>query len=528
MLSAITTAAAPESRPADLRATWSLPLLDRVAVGYLALPLALFIGGWLQLWVAIPLLACAAVCVAPLFAPASAEAEQAHPLTQAQVLIALCAGGLWTVMGGTDHLVFANADWLVRDAVLHDLVTSPWPVGYGALDGQTSVLRAPLAYFLPAAVVGKLAGLQAAHVALSLWTALGASLFLMQVMSLTSGKAATAVAAVLVIVLFSGLDIAGYLINYGARFREHWKLAMHLEWWANYYQYSSITTQLFWVPNHALGGWLATGLLYRDRRGTRFDAALPIVVVAAALWSPLTALGLAPFVLLKVFVDMRRERSWHLLHPAVWGPAMIVGLVIAAYLTMDSGSIPKGLASGAPGSTLAEEVSKKIQFFVLEAGMIGVAVLAIRRSADVWLALAILAVLPFTHFGPNNDLAMRASIPSLAVLAIRACLALLEAAPTREALTKKLVLGTLLAVGAVTPVQEFARAVTLSAWPINLQATLIGVNCGGYPPHYVARLGDGGMARFLREPHATAPGPQGPDTCNNPAVIQMIRNKLYY
>ena len=71
-----------------------------------------------------------------------------------------------------------------------------------------------------------------------------------------------AVAAV--VVLFSGLDIIGSLLDDGPRFRTDWNITTHLEWWAGKYQYSSMTTQLFWVPNHALGGWLIIGLLFRN------------------------------------------------------------------------------------------------------------------------------------------------------------------------------------------------------------------------------------------------------------------------
>jgi len=40
---------------------------------------------------------------------------------------------------------------------------------------------------------------------------------------------------------------------------EHWDVTKHLEWWAGRYQYSSMTTQLFWVPNHALGACSESG-----------------------------------------------------------------------------------------------------------------------------------------------------------------------------------------------------------------------------------------------------------------------------
>jgi hypothetical protein len=169
------------------------------------------------------------------------------------------------------------------------------------------------------------------------------------------------------------------------------------------------------------------------------------------------------------------------------------------------------------------DLLRQVQFFVLEAGLIGFAILTIRGSGEVMLALLILALLPFAYFGPGNDLVMRASIPSLAVLAIGACRALVARTTDRRSLRKKAVLGGLLAVGAVTPIAEFARAAILPTWPINMRATLIGADCGRIPPHYVARLGGGPIDLLLRRPHPIAFGEQGRDACYNPALDLMWR-----
>jgi hypothetical protein len=495
--------------------------LDRAAVGYVGLPLFIFIVGWFEWWAALPLAACTAYALRALFAPGPGAVPRI-PVTRLQVMVALSVGCAWTVFGGTDHLVFANADWHIRDAVLHDLVASPWPLGYGLLDGHETLLRAPLAYYLPAALVGKSAGLPMAHMALALWTAIGASLFLLQVLSLTPSRLGTAVLVAAIVVLFSGLDIVGSLLNDGPRFRADWNITTHLEWWAGIYQYSSMTTQLFWVPNHALAGWIIIGLLFRDSRAPSLLTTLPILVVAAALWSPLSALGLVPFVLWKAGTHMFRDRNLRLLHPQVWAPALVVGLAVGAYLALDPGAIHKGMSLGndAPGN-IAMDLLRQAQFFLLEAGFIGLAILMIRRSGEAVLALIILAVLPFAYLGPANDLVMRASIPSLAVLMIAACLALVQQGEDRRDARKKLALGALLIVGAVTPAAEFARAAMLPAWPINMAATLIGANCGGFAPHYVARLGGEAIVHVLRPANRLPLGPLGRESCDNPAYDLM-------
>jgi len=502
----------------------ALDPLDRIAIAYLTLPPAIFLLGWFEWWVAVPLMVCMAYSLRPILTARAATSPTPTairlPVTSLQLTVAVAVGCGWTLLGGTDHLAFANADWHIRDAVLHDLVASPWPVGYGLLDGKESLLRAPVAFYLPAALVGKVLGLATAHVAMGIWTATGATLFLLQVLSLTPSRLRVALTVSAVVVLFSGLDIIGSLLNDGPRFRYDWNITTHIEWWAGKFQYSSMTTQLFWVPNHALGGWLTIGLLFRHPRSAQLNLLLPIVVVAAALWSPLTALGLVPFVLWRVAADSWRERSWRWVNPMVWAPAAAIGLVISAYLVLDPGRLPKGVAVGRQDDLLMD-LLQQAQFFLLEAGIIGAAILVLHRSSQVALALAILALLPLVYLGPANDLVMRASIPSLAILTIASCLALIEPAADKKRFRYKGVLAGLLLIGAVTPVEEIARAVLLPAWPVNMTATLIGADCGHFSPHYVARLGDEEIGHLMRPMHRIPLGPQGPASCGNPAFELM-------
>lgn len=490
--------------------------LDRVVIVYLALPLPIFLLGWLRLWAALPLVLCVLYALRPLVGHWS-TGNLEFPISRLQLLVACLVGGTWTVFGGTTHWVFANFDWHIRDAVLHDLVASPWPVGYGEFHGGESLLRAPLGYYLPAALAGKLAGLGTAYLALSLWTAVGAALFLLQVLSLTPARVGVAVAVAATIVLFSGFDVIGTFLADTSRFVSSWDITRHLEWWAVRYQYSSMTTQLFWAPNHALGAWLTIGLLCRDSRRS-LDATLPMIVVAAALWSPLSALGLVPFVLLKVVRGSSPERLLSLLHPRVWGPAVLVGLVVASYLVLDSSRLPLKLTiSGGDAIDVTLDVTRQLQFFMLEAGFIGFAVLALGWSWEVVLALLLLLLLPVLSFGPGNDLVMRASIPSLVVLAIGVCLALTRPTPRAGDSPRKVLLGCMVAVGAVTPITEFARAILLPAWPINLEATLIGAACGQHMAHYTARLNGQFLGKLLRPPRPMPLGPQGPQACRDPA-----------
>jgi hypothetical protein len=397
-------------------------------------------------------------------------------------------------------------------------------VGYGLLKGSETLLRTSLAYYLPPALVGKMLGLSAAHAAMLAWTAIGTILFLLQVLSMFPARLGAVVLVSAAVVLFSGLDIVGCLLNRGPRFWHYWNVTTHLEWWADTYQFSSMTTQLFWVPNHALGGWLMIGLLYRAGAAAQFQMLLPILVVAAALWSPLTVVGLLPFVVCMMAAWVFRQGSLRLLRPDIWGPALLVAAAVGGYLALDPTHIRKGVAlAGEPLGDMVIDVIRQLQFFLLEAGLIGFAILMLRPSSELILALLILAVLPFAYLGPGNDLVMRASIPSLAVLMIGACRALLDKTTATRATLKKAALGGLLAVGAATPLAEFARAAILPAWPVNLDASLVGADCGRYPPHYIARVADGPLEHAMRRPNRIPLGPLGPQSCDDPGFDLMWR-----
>ena len=493
--------------------------LDRVVVGYVAAPLIIFLVGWLQWWASVPLLMCVGYALRSVLWVAPARQVVSHGLNTLrswQLLLALLVAGVWGVFGGTAHLVYANPDWLVRDALLHDLVVSGWPVGYGLSAAKLTVLRAPIGYFLPAALVGKVFGLASADWAMLLWTIIGVALFLMQVLSLLRPKRWVAIAGLLIVILFSGMDIIGAILNRGATFYQNANITTHLEWWALRFQYSSMTTQLFWVPNHALGGWLLIGLVLRHERSSVLDALLPVLVIATFLWSPLMALGLIPFLTWKVGATAGVARSWEVLHPRIWLVSLPLAVVVLAYIGLDPGSIPTGWSqvSGEGGMHYA---LRHAQFVLLEAGLIAIMLLAMRVSAFVVIAAVVLAMLPLVFFGPGNDLVMRASIPALAVLAIYSARALTEDGRA-GGMRYRVGLGVLLAIGAVTPMHEFARALILPVWPRNAEATIVGTNCGSYPAHYIARLGREPIGWLLRQPQVLAAGPL---VCSNRGLELM-------
>ena len=244
-----------------------------------------------------------------------------------------------------------------------------------------------------------------------------------------------------------------------------------------------MTTQLFWVPNHALGGWLTIGLLARDRRvpvrrgaADRHRRRRPLVAAHGARnRSVRTAEG--------VFADMRRERSWHLLNPGVWAPRRSSASSSPGYLTLDPGAIPRVVAVEPDRTSITDVLRRSCNSFSSRPGLIGVADTgALRRSADLVLALALprgpavrrisgpATIWRCAHRFRPDGLAIRAPVSRMfAPPAVRDT-------PARSSCSSPCSRPRLRDCGA-----EFSRALILPAWPINLPSTLIDADLRSIP-----------------------------------------------
>ena len=138
---------------------------------------------------------------------------------------------------------------------------------------------------------------------------------------------------------------------------------------------------------------------------------------------------------------------------------------------------------------------------------------ALRPSPVSIIALIVLLVLPIANFGQSNDLETRASMPSLAALAIAACMALTAPAESARAKFLRRILIAFLFVGAVTPIQEIARGFVQPRWDPHTALTLVGASCGEYMPHYIAKLDESPLRHLLRTVNMLPPDAQSPELC---------------
>ena len=108
------------------------PQLRFAAVLYAAVPVAVFLLGWLKLYWGIPSAALLAAGVLGLRPgrkePSAAAAEKAVCVPVWALAVVLVFALAWCFLGGQGGYFYQNSDFANRNGVLHDLVNYPWPV----------------------------------------------------------------------------------------------------------------------------------------------------------------------------------------------------------------------------------------------------------------------------------------------------------------------------------------------------------------------------------------------------------------
>lgn len=365
--------------------------------------------------------------------------------TAATWLICIGVATILLLLGGEGRFFYANIDWQVRFAVLRDMSINPWPFVYTAR-GEAELLRAPVGMFLIPALVAKALGGSAGDIALlvqnSLLTgtllALGSTLFVTRRAKMI---------ALAVVVGFSGLDALGRILFRGG-------LSDHLENWA-YLQYSSTVTLAFWVPQHAISGWIgALGFLLWRAEKLPLGAYLALLPLTA-LWSPLGLMGAMPFAALAGISSLRARA----ISPAdIALPALTTLLCVPGLLYLSA-------AGDGVGARLMALSPLQWGLFELLEVLVYVAPLALlvhhlRFGRDTLVVLTLwLIAIPFVQIGASTDFMMRASISALTILAVMVADALLTTPRAR------LPLVILLVIGSVTGAMEIRRALLHPAAP---------------------------------------------------------------
>ncbi len=419
----------------------------RITLFYLTLPFILFCLGWLRLSIAIPVIAISLWAVWQLVKH-NPDTQFQKPDSRFPYSLYLITG-IWVFLSGVGGYAFQNWDHHWRNAVLRDLISYDWSVIYSSpAKGAIQMLVYYVGYWLPAAGMGKLFGWQVANFVLFLWTWLGVFLV---VVHLNLGLKTSAVKAALLLILFSGLDALGTLLIPG-EYPTLLPAIQHLEIWSGDLQYSSFTTQLFWVFNQAVPAWLCIVLVLGSENSQPGTCSLNPKVFIWSLcffFAPLAALGLIPYLLMDWLKQTDFKSPFKHLHPGLLLASGIVVLISFLYFSSNTAAREVGVRAPALQNFLV--------FFLLEGGILWLLLAPFKWHDPRWaLTGLLLAVMPFIQIGSGRDFVMRASIAPLFHLMIMTGESIFHKAVPRSLLYP---IYLLLFIGSLTPLYEINRSI---------------------------------------------------------------------
>jgi hypothetical protein len=383
---------------------------------------------------------------------------------------------IWVVLSGIGGFAFQNTDFHTRNAIFRDLINYGWPVKYNTNLTDPSItysLTYYIGFWLPAALVGKLAGWSIANLALYIWTVIG---ILLTLLILFSSKKSHPIYFILLLIFFSGMDGLGTFILdlpslQGKIAHLLWPPFMHIEWWIPGFQFSSFTTQLFWVFNQAVPTWLCMALIWivNDRK------TILLVWSLCAFYAPLPALGMLPFLALKIPKklfnpeNLKDERSidrtksiasrFRNDFQSILTIDNILGYGIVLFVTYFYFSA-NVISSDLKFISMSPLIwIRYIFFIVFEALLLWLVFIKKYKSNLNWYVVGLLIfIIPLVMVGTTHDFGMRASIPMLFVLMFWSAETL--ASPKSKMRTLLIVI---LVIGAITPVYEINRSIYRTA-----------------------------------------------------------------
>ena len=372
-------------------------------------------------------------------------------------LISIAVLFIWVYFSGIGGFSFQNGDHWVRNPIYRDLCKYDWPLIYN-LSEESSFIQSItgtgnvafsyyFTWWLIPALISKLFNLSELghNVVLLVYSLIGLLLILYNINRII-GKCTYK--ALLILVFFSGMDIVRCLF-----YRKPYYFVEHIEWWNDLFwiQYSSNSTQLYWVFNQSIPLWIIMGLVMQ-LDNNRFIGCL---CALSFVYSPWATLGIVPIAWVGSF--FRKQSIKQAFNPINTIVTIIIAVVYGVFYMASSGS------EGGIGTTLSFYRDRLFGFIIdyllfLIIEVVIYWVLIYKENKDdkyFWIVTLELLSFPLVWMRDGN-FTMRASIPALFIFMIYIINSLYK---TEKVYIKYALIITLL-IGSFTSISEINRSIT--------------------------------------------------------------------
>ena len=436
-------------------------LLYWVSLLYLLIPVVVFVLGWLSWLTALPLAALITYVLVSTF-PRNQHSDRTNPFALKTIVFSGFTTLVWVATSGVWNLGFGRTqDWdVMRNDMLSTLTKYSWPVTSTFPDSSSLwTMRHYLAFYLPGPLIGKATGenISVTLFATGVWMVLGVWIAFLLLLDLFSRFGNRRYVVLFLFAGFSGLDAIGSRIQGTLSLRPSSLInGGHIEWWAERFQFSSNTTLLHWVPQHAIPSWIGALLVIHVVRSRQNLSLIPIISVAAVLWSPFAALGVTLLALLQLlnlglFAEFLRSiREFRYRSLAV----LLIAIPLILFLQSGTSEIPQSFLFSS--GDFSHNIALLVKFIPLEFGFIAILTgLIIRHTAKEQILIsAALSLVLMLVIGVYNDFAMRVSPALLVVIMVNAGEALITTSKSMKIHALRIALACILAFGMITPLFE--------------------------------------------------------------------------
>lgn len=463
---------------------------------YSAIPVVFFIFGWFSLMFAIVFTACLAFALYSFkkYTNSDDGAISEITISKRTIVIVGVITVVWCLLAGQGGFIHQSSDNVIRNAIFRDMIKYEWPVSYSG----EQILSYYIGQWVLPAFFGKMvfaisgsifAAYLTGNIFLFIWSGVGVYLALLFVVLLTSkGGKVLPIVAVLMFIMFSGLDVVGKEIT-------KYPVTDHIEWWARYFQFSSNSTCLFWVYNQAIVSWLVTMCVINEKKIDN----LAFIGIMALPFGPFPFVGIVGICVAKaISIIIDEKPSFKELIKNTFTEQNVLALIAigvpyAVYYMSNSivsndaiygenevnvglrfhGVLMNAIKTGS-SAEIWNFVSFYLGFMLLEVGVFVLIIVLHKKKSFLknkafFISMIMLLFVPLIQMGAGYDFAMRVSIPFVTYIAIEFIQSVLEmisyskpdVGKVRNFLTKPVLLLALLIflVGSVTPYVEFRREI---------------------------------------------------------------------
>lgn len=394
-----------------------------VSLLFVFFPIIIFLWGWTKLWIASICTVGLILIAVNIYREIKDEFTISIKSNMNFWIISIIIITLWCLFSGIGKFSYQTGDFKARNAFFQDLCNMNWPI---VLDMSkqpvniqnlfVGVKSTNLVYYftwwLPVALVVKIFKLSSLAGNTLLVSYAIIEVFLIYYCFLNIIKKYSYI-ALSSLILFGGWDFWIYFIE-----NFNFTKMGHVEWWATYFQYSSNTTQMYWVFNSSLPIWLVTCLVMIMPKN-RYKAALGALAFA---YNPFATVSMV-FIVLADTLGKRTEKILDKLGELCSVTNILTSLLMLViwgcfYLQVN---INETSTDGLIFNIYPEQklFVTYIVFLMVEVGVYFFAIgFNIDKDRFYWVTLIGLILMPMIKIGKYNDWSLKAPVPLLFILMI--------------------------------------------------------------------------------------------------------------